>query len=1142
MSSPGTLEVVGQTLGRILEPLGESFQTQDGARELLADLGLDLPDAFWARPSTVDALDDAVTAVTGLPTTLTALADAIDGDDVGAVVSAGVDLADVVRAVFVAVDAVGTELGQATALVATLDPADLAAFASELPDRLLGYLVVTYLDREHQAVLAALYLLGLADRAVERPDSTDPNRPAAFRHQLRLDRLPDLLSDPSTLLTDVYGWGTDDLDAERVMFGLQRLLDAVGVFAVIDRSGGDPVVETIVADIRHRSDLDPQPIEAEFVFGTGAGVDRTVDLGGGWSVTIEIAASLDAGAVLTIAPPLEISAQPTSVPVQGEVGVAFTRSNGPGGDPVILLGVTGGPRLEADEISARFAADMTWDVVSGTASADFEVSVALEGGRVVITLDGADGFIGGLLGEGLVIQADVEAGWTMSEGLYFRGGVGIEVDVPVDLRLGGLTVSTLHLALGFSDGRFELEASGAIGAQLGPFAVAVERMGIIADLSFPDSGANLEVANLGFDFKPPSGLGFVLDAGVVKGGGYLYFAPERHEYAGVLELALGPVSIKAIGILTTELPDGEEGWALLLLVFTEFSAVQLGFGFTLNGVGGVIGLQHGISTDALQAGMRTGVLDNVLFPSDPVARAPELLGDLRAVFPITPGALTVGPVLKLGWSTPPIITISIGLILQFDDVLNSPGATPQLTRIVLLGQLKVQVPPDLGTGTPELIRLIIDIIGSYEVREKTLAIDAALRDSHVAGLPITGSLTVRASFGSQPSFLMAVGGFHPRFTDIPPGVPEQTRLGIQLEYDIVTVRIVGYTAVTSNSFQIGAEASLVAAAAGFRVDAYLGFDALFIFQPTFHFEIEFRVGASIKYRSISLASIAVRGIVSGPGHWIVAGHASISLLFFDVDIDVEVEWGSAPATPLPSVEIRPQIVAALEKPENWLAQMPAGGESLVTLSQPTTDAILAHPLGEVSVIQRVVPLQTDITRVGNSRPSDGTRFDISGVAIGAGPTQPPRRHTEHFARGEYLDLTEEQKLSTPSFEQFPAGISVSSDDYRVGGGQVAFEPDMETLYLEQPELRFVHLVPKALFQTLAARGAAGKSPLRAKQRLLPSDAVVLSVTAAPYVTADTRTPTTALAERPLTYTAAAASAASAGRPTLVVEVAEVVAP
>lgn len=1102
MSSPGTLEVVGEALAKVFEPLGEALETQDSARELLGELGLSLPESFFARQATLTALDAAVVAIGELPGDVTDLTNAIAADDTGGIVAAGQELIASVQAVVVAIDAVADEIDEAATVVSGLDPADLTAFVQELPERLFNYLAVRYLERNHQAVLGVLYLVGLADRGVERADANDPLRPAAYRHDLRLDRIPELFEDPTALFTNVYGWGTNDLDIERILYGLHQLLSALGFLSVINRDGPEPVLRTVGHDIGHRPDVSPNPVEAEFRFGTGAGLSRTVDLGNGWEMVLTFEASIDGGAILRLSPPFELEIEPTSIPIEGAANVEFVRTNGPGGAPVILVGLAGGPRLEADAIAVRVGTDLSWDAVAGVGRADFEAAVALRDGRVVIALDDADGFLTGLLGEdGLVIAADIEAGWNATDGLFFRGGAGIEIDVPVDLNLGAITISSLYLALGFTDGAISLEASGAIGAKLGPFAVAVERMGLEAALSFPASGGNLEVANLDFLFKPPSGLGFVLDAGVVKGGGYLYF--EHPEYAGVLELTLGPVGVKAIGILTTELPDGDDGWALLLLVFSEFTGVQLGFGFTLNGVGGIIGLQHGVSTEALQSGLRTGILDSVLFPADPVANAPELLGDLRAVFPITPGALTVGPALKIGWGTPALISITLGLVLQFDDVLNSPDADAQLTRIVLLGQLQVQAPPAITPDTPALLKLLIDIVGVYEVREKSLAIDAALRDSHVALLPITGSLTVRANFGSNPSFIMAVGGFHPRFTDIPPGVPEQDRLGIQLDYDIVTIRIVGYTAITSNTFQVGAEASLVAAAAGFRVEAYLGFDALFIFKPTFSFEIDFRVGASIRWRSINLASISVHGTVSGPGHWVVSGHAAISILFWDVEIDVEVEWGSAPATPLPSVAVRELLVEALEQPENWLAQLPSGTESLVTLRQPITSDVLAHPLGEVAVMQRVVPLGIDIDRVDTSVPSDGNRFDIDSISIGGGPSQTPTYSEEHFARAKYLDLTEEEKLSTPSFEQFRAGAAISSSSYTVGGDQVAFDPDMETVYLEQPDLVFITTLPLLVTLNAVSTGAASASMLRKNDRLRALDDDVAVAVADPgYAVAD----------------------------------------
>ena len=45
------------------------------------------------------------------------------------------------------------------------------------------------------------------------------------------------------------------------------------------------------------------------------------------------------------------------------------------------------------------------------------------------------------------------------------------------------------------------------------------------------------------------------------------------------------------------------------------------------------------------------------------------------------------------------------------------------------------------------------------------------------------------------------------------------------------ISLQGYMAITSNSLQFGAEASLYAEAAGFNVSGQVGFDALIVFQP-----------------------------------------------------------------------------------------------------------------------------------------------------------------------------------------------------------------------------------------------------------------------------------------------------------------------
>lgn len=57
---------------------------------------------------------------------------------------------------------------------------------------------------------------------------------------------------------------------------------------------------------------------------------------------------------------------------------------------------------------------------------------------------------------------------------------------------------------------------------------------------------------------------------------------EKGEYIGALELSFQDLfDLKAVGIISTKLPDGSPGFSLLIIITAEFSPIQLGFGFTL---------------------------------------------------------------------------------------------------------------------------------------------------------------------------------------------------------------------------------------------------------------------------------------------------------------------------------------------------------------------------------------------------------------------------------------------------------------------------------------------------------------------------------------------------------------------------------
>jgi hypothetical protein len=753
------------------------------------------------------------------------------------------------------------------------------------------------------------------------------------------------------------------------------------------------------------------------------------------------------------------------------------------GGPAFRLGDPKKTRLDLQELE--------WGVDLSPERAGFRF--ALRQAELVVSFDEADGFLRSVAGGQTTIRfsaalaVDSEGGWRL------EGGTGLRVTLPAGGSVGGvLVVHQLELGLEPPAGDIDLslEVTGGFSLKLGPFAASVDRMGFRLDATFGQG--NLGALDLVPRFRPPSGIGLRLGAGTLRGGGYLYIDHDRGEYAGALELACGALALKAIGILTTKAPDGQDRWSLLLLIYAQFPPTPLVFGFTLNGVGGLIGIQHGVDIDALAAGMRTGVLDDILFPNDPVGDAPRIINRLRAVFPPTTGALTLGPMLDLGWGSPRIIWIRLGILFQIDNVF--AGGAVSFSKLVLVGQLKVVVlPAEADKITP--VKLLVDILGFWDLDQKRLGFIARLRDSRVGTVDIIGTIAVYGEYGASSRFLLAAGGFNPRFKDVPALVAGgMDRLGGAFRLGNFRVALTGYFAVTPATVQLGAALTVSGTFGPVGIEGEIGFDAICYFEPAFYFIIDFRVRVAIKFKGHSLAAVKFTGSVEGPGRWVVDGEVSFSILFWDIDKSIHAEWGEREALINPPVNVQQALAAELDRPANWTAQLPAGGESIVTLAPPPeTAAALAHPLGRLAFSQRATPLGLRLERYGNAAVEGPDRFDVLSVrAGGADLAYDPVR--EQFARAQFIDMSEEDKLAKPSFEPLDAGVAFASDDFELPDAAVVdVEASYELVYLQE-ETRFglrLEWIPLADAPQLAAEhslhfaryGAAAVSPLRAQEQV-----------------------------------------------------------
>ena len=985
MPNEGTLETVARVLGNILEPLKDDFANANNASALLARLGID------AAPGTLAPASSALTAGSAaagaLGPALTQLSGAITSGNAGNIVAAGVNALAKISGVLNAIKAVATKVP--------------APPQGDFATRLFDYLAVSYLEKLAPASASSLAFIGLIDR-VSVP--AGPSNPAYRSRTLRLDRIGSLLSNPLPTIEQATGWGTP-IDANKVLSKLHALFDDLSLPNTLTLS---PLkLESYIADL--------EPVAGGIGFNVKAPIDlgMNLDLPLTPSLTLHVTTTGNfiPGITGKFVPPAHVEATAGSK-IEGNLsgGVSIHPVNP--APALVLLGSAGGSRIELTELLASVGLNFVW--ANGKATAEPLVGAELKGGKVVIDTSNADGFIATLT-QGFKMEAGfgVRMRWTPSTGAQFEGSSTIEIQLPVHVSIGPIEIPTVYLIAGLEGSDIPIELSCGIAAHLGPLNAVVDRIGARARLSFPPGNSgNLGPANLAFEFKPPSGIGLSIDAGIVKGGGFLNIDEARGEYSGALELTFsGFLSLTAVGIINTKMPDGSKGFSLLVIITADFgTGIQLGFGFTLLGVGGLLGLNRTANFQPLVEGIRSGSVNSVIFPTNVVANAPKIISDLRTFFPPQLDSFLVGPMAKLGWGTPSLITLTLGVIVEI------PAA-----NIAILGVLRVALP----TADTALLKLQIMFVGVFEPSKKRFYLFAGLFESRVLTIPISGEMGLLCAYGDDANFVLSVGGFHPAFHPPPMPIPVPARISIELIHTpVARIRVEGYFAVTSNTVQFGARADLFFGLDEVNVQGYIGFDALFQFSP-FYFIIQISASFSLNVFGIGLFSVDIRGSLEGPSPWRAAGTGSISLLFFDVSADFDVTWGESHNTKLEPVPVLPLLEIEFKKNENWRALPPVSNNLLVALRKlPESDSLVLHPVGTLRVVQRALPLELKLDKVGNQKPNDVNRLTVD-VAPGSGLARKSQPE-EQFAPAQFKDMKDAEKLSKQAYAPEKAGLELSA--------------------------------------------------------------------------------------------------------------------
>jgi hypothetical protein len=697
---------------------------------------------------------------------------------------------------------------------------------------------------------------------------------------------------------------------------------------------------------------------------------------------------------------------------------------------------------------------------------DFSLTLSSQAAEALVTatdsalvLDGHnyDGFISHLLPKTpFRLGFNVTLGYSSARGLVLEGSVGgsaapapplsgskvvgqpiIAATIPIGRGFGPLTIHEvgIRLARGPADvppaqmQQIILELNTSFSAQIGPVYMRLDQLGIAftLDKSKPPEQRNLRLIDLHPDLTFPRGIAVHVETGIVAGGGSILHDADQGIYFGTLDLAFrGGLTMQAICLIGTKLPDGTKGFSLVaILTFELGNPYPLGMGFFLEGFGGLFAMNRTFDEVAMRSALPTGQLRNALFPTDPVHHTSEILRALQTLFPARDGSYIVGLLVKIGWARPTLVEFELGLLYEWGNQ----------HRLIILGRVSAILPRnDLA-----ILKLQMDSVGILDFDAGTFALDAMLYDSKICSrFVITGAMAMRMGWKGTGGFALAIGGLHPKFL-APPGFPSVARLQLALTNgDNPKLICQAYFAITSNTVQFGANASLYAAAYGFSIEGEVGFDVLIQLLP-FHFLAAFRASVQLKRGSSNLFKVSVAGELEGPLPLRASGKASFEILWcdFSVKFNATLADGGTPNDVI-LIDVLTVLVTALKDPKAWQAQLPTGVNQLVGLRQPAGGDVLLHPLGTLSVRQSVVPLNLtrDIDRVGTGTPSGDRRFTVMGTAIGT-RSQGKGGVTELFAPAQYFEMTDEDKLAAPSFEQMDAGVTFGDESYKAGPGKTS---------------------------------------------------------------------------------------------------------
>ena len=890
-----------------------------------------------------------------------------------------------------------------------------------------------------------MHVLGIIEEN-SRVVSDIPGRINYTKRSIRWNLLKDVLN-PSELIRQTYGWGSDQLKFDLLLDRLRQSLNLFDVKAYLvdpseqlindyyDPNNPDlPNVQELRIPLIGGTDDQEDPFDFELLlslipitpegnrsakpigFALGPSVIGSFQPDDEFSLLdlkLKGGFESDQGIRLEVRPKKVDIRLPS--PATGTIDSEVTLATKSTEEPMILIGSELSHRIQVFDVGVRLGIRGQVNNYDATLSLNFAKA------EVIIDTSDADGFIKRILGSE-AIKVEIKDGsliWSSKTGLHFGGRAGLELIVPVNRTISSVKLDRLTLGLkASSDNGIDLKVGVTGSAQLGPVLISVENLGTTLSLKPVEEGQPPGVfgdLDLSFDFKPPDGLGIELDTNGVKGGGFIWRSQDQ--YSGIVEIDLRGFAVQALAVLDTQQPEV----SLFFAIFAEFEPpIQLGGGWKIPRIGGLIGFNRTVSLDVIGSGIKSGILDSVLFPDNVIQNAPRIISDFKRFLPPRQGQYLIGPAVRIAYGTPTLIAADIEIILEF----------PNPFRLAILGKLRSRIPEEAT-----LIQINVGIVGAIDFTNEWAGIYGSLYDSWILFFTLSGDMAMTVSWGEEKNFIFSIGGFNPRFkapANFPPfGAPPLKRLGVSLSS---FVNMECYLAITSNTFQFGARVDAHLDFGVGSLSGFLAFDALFQFSPLY-FIVDVKAGISLEVFGIGIG-LTFSGTLEGPSPYRLRGSVTFSILFWDVTVHIDARFGrESPQEQIPLIDPWPLLQHDLQLDESWSTDFPEWADLGVTIKESSrADKYLVHPLGSVKVSQRVLPLDHRLTKFGETEPKDNFKFEIDRASSGTSMFSVLSTIEDYFAPAQFSKYNNSQKLSLKSFDLMNAGKT-----FTLGTSDVSFD-------------------------------------------------------------------------------------------------------